>query len=228
MEPDDVLAVVNPHLPELVRMFLLAHDEFDQTHQAPLRLTVEEARAKWVNCRMLWHVEQRFGRHGVQRGSPRVMDCKKSRFSYLFVPGNRFDVGIRFKKLDDDLRTSQHSSGVQNELRQQRLFPEEDTAHVMLGYRQTDSLQPRVRSIFLTCEGPIENDWERVVWTEGEGLNPIHPTVRHCSRRRSQRFGDANPTREPEAIPHNQQKGRLSCQKWSTLPCSPLPARHGP
>jgi hypothetical protein len=145
-----------------------------------------------VNCRTLFHVEQKFGR----QGTPRMADC--GRFSFLLIPGDKWDVGIRFKKLDDNLRSSQHTSEIQDALRQERLYPGmEPTVHVMLGYRMKESLEPRVRSIFLTCEGPKENDWERVIWTEGEGMNPAVPFTRPLFQLPEPKFRERKPDSKP-------------------------------
>ena len=84
---------------------------------------------------------------------------------YLFIESKDFDVGVRVKKLDKNLRSYQHTSHQQDAMRQDRCFPWDTCpAHIFLGYRMSDDIEPALKSILLTCEGPSENDWHRVLW----------------------------------------------------------------
>jgi hypothetical protein len=95
---------------------------------------------------------------------------------YLFIEGDGFDIGLRNKKLGRRLRTANHTSGQQDALRRQLRFSyNETTAHVFLGWRQSDGLVRRLTHILLTCESTDRIVWRHLLWSIDGGTQPIVP-----------------------------------------------------
>lgn len=172
MDQLSIVNLVRPHFQNLVEFQQQAFADFD-TYQPPeVRLTVGKARPKWVNCRMLWYLDQHFGRGG----SPRFISQR--RLSYLYVEGDDFSVGLRPKKFDSCWKVRNHDSGQQRQLRQGGRFPwHKDTAHVFLGYRMTPGLEPSLSHIALTHETQTRVEWVYVIWSSEEGVNPAFQPI---------------------------------------------------
>ncbi len=107
------------------------------------------------------------------------------RLRFLILAGDEFSVGLRNKRLDGSGTSYQHATKRQTKLRRNNCFPEfrMHVAHVFLGYRFTggvNEVQPRLIDISLSAEyvttcGWYDVRWRRVIWNEGEGVEPVQP-----------------------------------------------------
>jgi hypothetical protein len=180
VEPDAVLALLEPYLPDLIGDVRAAFAEFDAILPLEYRLSIEEARPMTMSRRVLHLWRQRYGASG---NSPIRVGVDGNRMEFLFVEGNEFCVGLRVKKLDDDGQSYQHVSQRQTALRQENCFPEfkMHVAHVFLGYRYTDGADevvPALIDMSLSSERVRVNQrygvrWRVVIWTAGEGMAPV-------------------------------------------------------
>jgi hypothetical protein len=163
-------------LPRLVECVRCGFDDFDN-HVAPaVRSSVEDARPKFVNLRILERLRLAFGGSGQTRV---VRSCD---LDFLLVEGTTFDVGVRAKKLNEECLSYNHCSGQQDRLRQaERFFNlERPTAHIFLGYRMRGGLEPALTNVSLSsehqdCDGVRRLSWIFPLWNEAEGLPLIQP-----------------------------------------------------
>ncbi len=142
-----------------------------------MRIALLPAKAKMVNCSVLDLLEQNFGKN-PKRPVRMVEKVGNDDLRHLYIEGGKFDVGLRFKKLDGQFRSYQHSSVLQDSLRKDRIFPcmAKDTAHVIVGYQQTSGLEPSIESIWITMEGLSCVEWKHCIWNASRGIEPIQET----------------------------------------------------
>lgn len=176
IDRDFIIELCRPYFSRLVRCQMQAFEDFDRTIPPDVRVTVERARPNFVYGRTIHYFELEFGR----AGSARVVDG--SRLTYLLIEGERFNVGIRCKKLNRQCLSYNHTSRNQENLRWGGCFPEWNlpTPHIFLGYRATRGLEPTITDIALSEEYRGDDNrwhlnWRHLLWTAGEGENPIRP-----------------------------------------------------
>jgi len=171
VDRDRVLSVLAPFKPVFLKVTQSAFNSFDAYIPAGPRVAVEDARANLVNNFAYYLFEMEYGTSKRRRVRVEQEDDLK----FLLIEGKDFDVGVRFKKLDQRFISYNHQSERQDELRSQRCFPcmQKHTAHILLGYRQTQTLHPTLSHIALTCEGPKGLDWKELLWTETADIRPI-------------------------------------------------------
>jgi hypothetical protein len=162
--------------PTLIGCVRGGFDDFDTHVAIAVRPSVEGARAKFVNLRMLERLRMEFG----EDGSPRMIGVDD--LAYLLVEGDEFDVGVRVKKLNRHNLSYNHRSGQQDRLRRGQQFFNvgKPTAHVFLGYRMRGGLEPALTRVSISSEYEGENgswylDWLYPLWNEAEGLPLIQP-----------------------------------------------------
>jgi len=167
-----VLGIVNGCTEALLADQLRAYGEFDQVHasrtDATLRLSVEGSRPKWVNDRLNYFLEMRYGKRGP------IRMITQGQLRYLFIEGDEFNLGIRAKKVDEHWRSSNHDSAQQDELRTDGLFKCWDipTYHFVLGYRDSGGLQPEITHVGITWEHKVV-EMIRLLWTKSQGVIPF-------------------------------------------------------
>jgi hypothetical protein len=176
VDRDLIIELCRPYFSRLIQCQRRAFEDFDQTIPPDVRVTVERSRPNFVYGRTIHHFELEFGRAGTAR----VVDG--SRLTYLFIEGANFNVGIRCKKLSGRCLSYNHTSWNQENLRGTGCFPEWNlpTAHIFLGYRMRQGLEPAITDIALSSEyrdgnGRWRLNWRHLLWTAGEGENPIRP-----------------------------------------------------
>jgi hypothetical protein len=185
------LELLRPIQDALVEDQLAAYREFDKHHRASVRVHVEPARPKWVNCWTMHLLEMRYGTGGD------IRVVTKNRLKYLFIPGPEFNLGIRAKKFGPDWRTYQHRSGQQDRLRRSGRFSwHKKTLQLFLGYRDSGGLQPAITDVAITRESKLEVCMIAHLWTPAQGIIRIQeiqenlplpkPTTIRPRRRRSE------------------------------------------
>lgn len=189
MDQRALLDLLRPVQDALVEDQLSAYHEFDKQHKASVRLHVEPARPKWVNCWTMHMLEMRYGTGGD------IRVVTKNRLKYLFIPGPDFNLGLRVKKFGPDWRTYQHRSDQQDRLRRSGRFSwHKKTLHRFFGYRDSGGLQPSITDIAITEETRDEVRVIAHLWTPAQGIIRIQtvqetllpkPTTIRPRRRRS-------------------------------------------
>jgi len=158
MMQNRVMSLVMPHRDALVQCVLEGWREYvDLPTERRVHLT-RSARAIVVHCNIIKNLSLTFGMDGPTR----VVEFGLLR--YLSIDGEKFAVGLRAKKLDCNLRTSNAHTLQQQTLAEQLLMPWADveTIHAILGYTLTDDeIEPSVSGVWLTQE-----DQQRVLWSE--------------------------------------------------------------
>jgi hypothetical protein len=145
----DFLPLVDPIADTLYRLQRQAYDDFDVHVVDPAyRLSIDAARPKAVNERILHLMEMEFGRKG------KIKMIEHNDLRFLVVAGSDFDIGIRPKKLDNQWRSYQHSSLQQDELRNDGYFAfaRKKTFHLFLGYRDAGEIERRMTNVAITWE----------------------------------------------------------------------------
>lgn len=166
MDHRAALDLLDAHESTLLDLQLQAYRDFDDTHaDGTLKVSVEASRPKWVNTRVNHLLEMHFGTIGPVRLQT------DGQLKFLFIEGDDFNLGVRAKKVDANWRSCNHDSGQQDFLRQDGHFPgwNVPTYHLVLGYRQTEGLQPAISHVGITWERQSV-EMIRLLWTKSEGV----------------------------------------------------------
>jgi hypothetical protein len=180
VDQDAVFQLCEPYRDALVEEIREGFGDYDHIIIPEARPTVLAARAKVTSCRLIHRMETRFGRD--MRAPIRVQTI--GGMDVVVIVGEDFDVALRLKKYDGGYQVYQHPSWQQDDLRRDgqfgtASFPELEfpLAHVMLGYRCTKGLQPRLLDIALSFERQAADesyyvDWYRIIWSPDDGYDP--------------------------------------------------------
>ena len=165
------LAVLNEAVCDTCRDFQLqAYAEFGgKISDSAYRLSIEDARAKTVNARVLHLMDMKWGKKG------RIRMVNSHDLRYLLIEGRDFDIGLRPKKLDRNWRSYQAPTDQQESLRQYGVFSwaKKKTYHLFLGYRDAGEVERRITDIAITWER-LERGVEVIkkLWNEADGERP--------------------------------------------------------
>jgi hypothetical protein len=165
VKPEIIVPLAKPHFPAYLKVVKQAFTEFDDWMGAN-RVSVEAARPKVMSCRIAHLLDLEFGRSG----SPRFVEC--GGMQYLVIEDGDTRVGLRFKKGDNNYKTYQHQSEIQDQLREDGLYPWDQAYHAFVTYKIKGGLEPRLHSLAVTFEDKKSVVWCHVFWNEADGLNP--------------------------------------------------------
>ena len=180
MDQQAICAVCKPYYRAFVEVMQESFGDYDGYVIPAGRPVLLGARPKITSCCLAARMAERFGRD--KEAAIRVQNLNG--MEVVVIRGSQFDVGLRFKKLDRNYRTSNHVSHQQTVVRQEGRYAstlfadiEVPTAHVCLGYRCTEGLEPRLRDVAITSEGADPGgeyfvQWWQVIWTQGDGFDP--------------------------------------------------------
>jgi len=165
MMKERVMSLVMPHRDALVQCVLEGWQEYVGLPAERRAHLTRTARAIVVHCNIIKNLSLRFGTDGAIR----VVEFGLLR--YLSIDGQKFAVGLRAKKLDRNLRTSNAQTLQQQTLAEQLLMPWADveTIHAILGYTLTDDeIEPSVSGVWLTQEDQQGVLWSECLWSAAE------------------------------------------------------------
>ena len=179
MDESAIYDVCAPYVERLAEQIRDAFEDYDQYVVPDARALLLRARAKITNCCLIHRMAQRFGRDL----SSRIHVQEVGGMEVVVILGDKLAVALRLKKYDSGYRVYNHVSGQQDALRKSSWFDPDSfpelqfpLAHVILGYRSTTGIQPKILDIALSSEqmhaGKYSVEWRRILWSPDGGYDP--------------------------------------------------------